>query len=216
MTVFESSVRLAILARHHAQLISSLSSLVPGLYLAVDDRKGKNKATPLDHLMDEMEHLDLSAQKSRVEFASIRLLYQLVQSDSSTAFHDTLLEITSPRPTRLHPRSSNTPVAYSLPAVLPREQLQYALKSARALSPTSFNPLTYFALLHDPNASRYERIVLGCAEDKVRHRAWEVMRKAYISTELHWAGQVCGLKSGEEEWVKSKGASVVGTIVKLR
>lgn len=216
MTVFESSVRLAILAKHHAQLISSLSGLVPGLYLAVEQRKGKDKATPLDHLTDEMAHLDLTAQRNRVEFASIRLLYQLVQSDSPASFHEALLEITSPRPTRLHPKSNTAPITYNLPTLLPRERLQHALKAARAISSTSFNPLAYFALLQDPMASKYERIILSWAEDKVRDRAWEVMRKAYISTELHWAGRVCGLKSGEEEWVKSKGASVVGTVVKLR
>lgn len=213
--MFESSVRLAILAKHHAQLISSLSGLVPGLYQAVDNGKGKGKATSLDHLTDGLGDLHISAQAGRIELASIRLLYQLVESDSEASFHNTLLEITSPPSTRLYPKSSTGQVIYCLDPLLRQDQLEYALKASRALSTASFNPLAYFALLEDSRASGYERIVLSWAEEKVRDRAWEVMRKAYISTDLRWAGRICGLEDGEE-WVKSKGASVVGTIVKLR
>lgn len=220
--VFESSVRLAILARHHGQLMSSLSGLVPGLYQAVEsgagDGKGKGKATTIDNLANEMAQLGLSITTTtrRIEFASIRLLYQLVQSDSPLAFHDTLLEIASPPPHRLYPRSSTEPITHRLPALLSRDQLKYALRASRALSPVTFDPIAYFTLLRDPNATAYERTVLGWGEDKVRDRAWDVMRKAYISTELRWAGRLCGLRDGEEEWVKAKGATVVGTVVKLR
>lgn len=217
--MFEQSVRLAILAKHQAQLISALSGLVPGLYLAVDDHKGKARASgPAsdgnENLATEMSRLGLAASDKRQEFASIRLLYHLVQSNASAAvFHDTLLELTAPPPRRLGS------AIHCNPPLLSRDHLSFAIQASRYLSAERFNPLDFFTLLQDDTrATSYERTVLGWATDKVRDRAWEVMKRAYISTELGWAGRLCGLPEagGAEEWIRRKGHVVESGKVKLR
>lgn len=212
---------MAILAKHHSQLLSSISGLVPGLYLAVGDIKGKGKAVSPDDLSTGLKKLHLDPdtlhEDHRVEFASLRLLYTLVQSESRTTFHNTLLELTVPPSQRLYPKSGDTSiVTYRLSGLLRRDQLRFALEASRALSIDTFNPLDYFALLRNPRASPYERIVLGWAREKVKERAWEVMRKAYLSTEVGWAQRLCGLEGGEEDWLTRKEARIEGTLVKLR
>jgi hypothetical protein len=82
--VFESSARIAILAKHIPQLNSSLSGLVLGLYHAVDDRKGKSKATPVDDLVGNMVDLSVQTEDYRAQFASILLLLQFPLYSTST------------------------------------------------------------------------------------------------------------------------------------
>jgi hypothetical protein len=111
-TVFESSARLAILAKHTSQLMSSISGLVPGLYQAVDDRKGKGKAkaSAVDDIPASLEEISLDQNEvsdERVQFASILLLLQLVQSENPAAFHSILTILTSPIVVRLHPKPSS-------------------------------------------------------------------------------------------------------------
>ena len=214
--VFESSARIAILAKHIPQLNSSLSGLVPGLYHAVDDRKGKSKATPVDDLVGDIVDLSVHKEDNRVQFASILLLLQLVQSEPSTSnFHSTLLHLTSPPPTRLYSKfTPDPPTTRQDHPLLSLSSLSYAVQASRALSVERFNPMRYFQLLNDDSASTYERIVLGWAEDRVRERAWEVMKKAYMSMKLDWATQWVGEEG--EEWVEKRGGTLVDGVVKLR
>jgi len=214
--VFESSARIAILAKHIPQLNSSLSGLVPGLYHAVDDRKGKGKATPVDDLAGDMEHLSVHKEDHRVQFASIQLLLQLVQSQPSTSnFHSTLLQLTSPPPTRLHSKfTSHSPTIRRDRPLLSLSSLSYAVTASRALSIERSNLMRYFQLLNDKSVSSYERIVLGWAQDRVRDRAWEVMKKAYMSMRLDWATQWVGEEG--EGWVEKRGGTLVDGVVKLR
>lgn len=210
--MFETSVRLTVLANHHGQLMSSLSGLVPGLYLAVDEIKGKRKADPTRDLVDRMDDLGLSA---RVEFASILLLYHLSQATTISSFLTSLQEITDPPVQRLHPKFRQT-VSFTTRPLLRRDQLSYAVRASQALSSDRFDPIGYFRLLEDTTASAYERIVLSWAEERVRDRAWEVLRRAYISTEMRWAERVCGLATTREGWLVEKGAKLEGTVVRLR
>ena len=214
--VFESSARIAILAKHIPQLNSSLSGLVPGLYHAVDDRKGKSKATPVDDLVGTIVDLSAHREDSRVQFASILLLLQLVQGESSTSnIHSTLLRLTSPPPTRLYSKfTSDPPTTRRDQPLLPLSSLSYAVQASRTLSTERFNPMRYFQLLDDDSVSTYERIVLSWAQDRVRERAWEVMKKAYMSMKLDWAVQ--WMSEEGEGWVGKRGGTLVDGVVKLR
>lgn len=190
---------------------------MPGLYHAVDGRKGKSKATPVDDLVGNM--VDLSVQNrenNRAQFASILLILQLVQSEPSTSnFHSTLLQLTSPTPTRLYAKfASDPPTTRQDQPLISLSSLSYAVQASRALSIERFNPMRYFQLLNDDSVSSYERIVLGWAEDRVRDRAWEVMKKAYMSMKLDWATQWTGEEG--EGWVEKRGGTHVDGAVKLR
>ena len=219
--VFESSARLAILAKHTSQLMSSLGGLVPGLYHAVNDTgksKGKAKATAVDDLVGSLSDLTVgnASKDNRAQFASILLLLQLVQSESSStsAFHSTLLQLTSPPPTRLHPKFDSTPTTRQTRSLLPLASLSFALEASRALSFERFDPIKYFILLEDERGSSYERIVLSWAEGNVRDRAWEVTKRAYISMRLDWACRWTGEEG--DGWVAKKGATCVDGVVRLR
>lgn len=189
---------------------------MPGLYHAVDDRKGKSKATPVDDLVGDMADLSVQTEDHRTQFASILLLLQLVQSGPSTSnFHSTLLQLTSPPPTRLYSKfTSDPPTTRRDRPLLPLSSLSYAIQVSRALSVERFNPIRYFQLLNDKSVSSYERIVLGWARDRVRDRAWEVMKKAYMSMKLDWATQWTGEEG--EGWVEKRGGTHVDGVVKLR
>jgi hypothetical protein len=214
--VFESSARIAILAKHIPQLNSSLSGMVPGLYHAVNDRKGKSKATPVDDLVGNIADLSVHTEDHRVQFASILLLLQLVQSEPSTStFHSTLLQLTSPPPSRLYSKfTSDPPPTRQGHPLLPLSSLSYAVNASRALSIERFNPMRYFKLLNDESVSSYERIVLGWAQERVRDRAWEVMKKAYMSMKLDWASQ--WMSEEGAGWVDKRGGTLVDGVVKLR
>lgn len=199
--------------------MSSLSGLVPGLYHAVDDTdklKGKAKATAIDDLVGSLSDLAVEdCHDNRAEFASILLLLQLVQSESSTsAFHSTLLQLTSPPPTRLHPKFECTPTTRQTRSLLSLTSLSYALEASQALSVERFDPIKYFMLLEAERGSSYERIVLSWAEGRVRDRAWEVMKRAYISMGLDWACRWTGEEG--DKWVVKKGGTCVDGVLKFR
>ena len=193
---------------------------MPGLYHAVDDTgksKGKAKATAVDDLVESLSDLAVEdCQDNRAQFASILLLLQLVQSESSStsAFHSTLLQLTSPPPTRLHPKFENTLTTRRTRSLLSLTSLSYALEASRAISVECFDPIKYFKLVTDGRASSYERIVLSWAEGHVRDRAWEVMKRAYISMGLDWACRWTGEEG--DGWVVKKGATCVDGVVRLR
>jgi hypothetical protein len=214
--VFESSARIAVLAKHIPQLNSSLSGLVPGLYHAVQDRKGKSKATPVDDLVGNMADLSVHTEDHRVQSASILLLLQLVQSEPSTSnFHYTLLQLTSPPPTRLYSKfTSHPPSTRQDHPLLSLSSLSYAVQASQALSIERFLPMRYFQLLNDDAVSSYERLVLSWARERVRDRSWEVMKKAYMSMTLDWAVQ--WMNEEGEGWVEQRGGKHVDGVVKLR
>jgi hypothetical protein len=199
--------------------MSSLSGLVPGLYHAVDDvkaeSKGKGRATAVDDLVSTMETLSAGCD-NRVQFASILLLLQLVQTETASNFHSTLLQLTSPPSTSLHPKLSDPPsrITRRTRPLVPASSLSYAISASRALSLEQFDPTRYFRLLDQASVSPYERIVLSWAEERVRDRAWEVMKKAYMSMGLEWASRWIGEEGSE--WISKRGARCEGGLVKLR
>jgi hypothetical protein len=204
--------------------MSSISGLVPGLYQAVDDRKGKGKAraSAVDDIATSLEEIALDegmATDQRVQFASILLLLQLVQSENPAAFHSTLTSLTSPIVVRLHPKLSSNSRSPERTGrgdrpLLSVPDLSFANQASRAISVERFDPLAYFALLRDERVSSYERTVLGWAEGRVRNRAWEMMKRAYISTGLDWANRLLGEEG--EDWVSQRGTTCVDGLVKMR
>jgi len=101
--------------------------------------------------------------------------------------------------------------------LLKRFDLEYAIQAARALAPETFNPLAYSRLLSDPKISRYERIVLSWAKDRVRERVWTCTQKAYLEMGLNWVEQLTGLPDQEVEgWIKSHGGRIEGGKAKMR
>lgn len=74
--------------------------------------------------------------------------------------------------------------------------------------------MRYFQLLSDESVTTYERIVLGWAQDRVQDRAWEIMKKAYMSMKLDWACRWTG--EDGNEWVDKRGGNCVDGIVKLK
>lgn len=226
--VFESSARLALLARSMPQLVSSLNGLVPGLYTAVGDARsdrGMARHSPSpDTVADSLGRLRLAADgDNRATFASLLLLYHLIQSDSRQQYHSLLLDLSS-SPTRRSLRrpfdqtvirsSESSKVSQSF---VTRTQLGFVIKAAGSLAIESFNPLLYSNLLHDTTASPYERHVLSWAQDSVRERTWALIRKAYLSTDLAWAGRLLGYAQSEIEHASwEKGIKVEDGRLKLR
>jgi hypothetical protein len=217
--VFESSARLSVLTSNSAQLLSSLSGLVPGLYTAVD--KGKSKAPPRA-LEDRIQTLELEDRKDcRIEMVSLLLLFHLCHTDSHSAYFSTLVELTQPTtrilrtPFRAAPpqRAPSTPEPFAQVA-----QVDLAIRTARYLAEETFNPLAYFVLLDDDSTvGAYERVVISWAKDKVRERAWGIMAKAYLSCPLGRAARVIGeSEEGTEKFAISRGKVLAGGSVKMR
>ena len=210
----------------------------------MDDLKGKGKLqSGVAELEDGLAGLalgdsasigapPLSLVQRRREFASILLLYHLAHGNSRRTFLSTLTSLTSGQ--SLHLRStfdvpleptptsgSTTRLDQTSPSAAPpfatTESLSYAIKVARALSDETFNPFAYFALRSEPTATTYERAVVAWAEVRVRDKALEIMRKAYISCDLQWAAKWVGLAESEAgEWHRSKGLKVDSGRVVLR
>lgn len=234
-SVFESSARMAILAGNRAQVVSSLSGLVPGLYRAYDSVKGKGKARQVenDHLtledglngvVRDIASFDLRSEADhRSIFASMLLLYHLVTSQSTRAFHDLFSDLTSGhRHTIRGPPSDPTrydrpPIHHSTGPFLPLSSLSYAPRAARALSKDRFSPLAYFTLLADGTASPYERIILSWIKESVRDRVWEVVSRGYLEVSVDWGGQLLGLEEeAVRRLVKNKGKKVDSGGIKMR
>ncbi|WWC60429.1 uncharacterized protein I303_103001 [Kwoniella dejecticola CBS 10117] len=227
--VFETSAQFAILANNRPQLISSLSGLVPGLYNALDDRKGKAtaKAKASDStVIEDLNKLSINDQQDRrKEVTSLFLLYQLVILGEKE-FWSSYFELTSPcrRKTLRQPfDGTHTFLSHDRnesqggidePFIDSRD-VQLAVSIARSISPHSFDPIRCFRLLE--RATTYERAILAWGEYKIRERAWELLKKAYMSTGIGWAGRMLGVQEDEVgKWVMGKEARVDQGIIKLR
>lgn len=241
--MFESSARLAILAKHMPQLLSSLSGLVPGLYRAVDqDRKGKAKASTAiretSNMISLMVGLALDAPSqptssriadSRAEFARLLLLFHLVQNGQA-AFFETYLDLTLSRSISLRSpladistdeqtpqRRSEATRTPADPSFLKAAELYLPLQVARLISLERFSPIGFFALLRDRRISPCERAILSWASESVRERAWVVLKKGYMEVSVEWAGRWLGLMGDElREWVEKQGCRIDGDRIKLR
>lgn len=207
------------MARNTAQLISAVSGLVPGLYLALDE-KGKVRAdrSDINRLTDSVGQLSVSDR--RREFASILLLFQLAHVGSRQAYHTTFTELTQPTSLRLR-CGQLTEISVVSPPRKPfiaAHELVYAAWAARSLAEETFDPVSFFRLISDPKrGTAYERAVLSWAEKSVRDRAWKVLSKAYMSCDRMWAGRWCGREGAAvDEWITEHGGRVEGAIIKLR
>ncbi|WVQ78895.1 hypothetical protein IAT38_000986 [Cryptococcus sp. DSM 104549] len=238
--VFESSARFAILAQNRPQLLSALSGLVPGLYQALAVSSPALKGGSVDKVADELASLDISKTGSdtRAESTSLLLLYHLVCS-GRTAYQELLWDLTAPRKGKLRARTATANGEETSDGrdedgggFVDAEDLGFVLRAAQVLAEETFSPIAYFALISPspypsptndapPRGSPYERALLAWAARDVRLRSWNVLRKAYLSVSLEWAGQALGLDGSEVEgWMGEHagtgGGMVEGGMVKLR
>ncbi|WRT65807.1 uncharacterized protein IL334_002756 [Kwoniella shivajii] len=242
--VFESSAQFSILANNKPQLISSLSGLVPGLYQALDShRDGKGKSNIRIATKDEdvaadrvrnMNNEGRSSEDRRKEFARLFLLYQLINLGEK-AFWSSYLALTHPRKKNLrrpldetglengstHPCQNGTSATSSgPPSMSPKPfinpcDLSLVISIARSVSPHALDSVKYFSLRK--GATTYEKAILSWEEDKIRERAWDILRKAYITTRHEWAGSFLGIiEEDVGDWVRGKGMKVEEGIIKLR
>nr|XP_019001813.1 uncharacterized protein I203_05520 [Kwoniella mangroviensis CBS 8507]OCF65274.1 hypothetical protein I203_05520 [Kwoniella mangroviensis CBS 8507] len=101
------------------------------------------------------------------------------------------------------------------PFVAP-SSIALAVNIARIISPDQFDPIRYFQLFNT-QTTEYEKVILSWGEDRIRQRAWEVLKKAYMACSIEWAVKFLGLNEGEvERWVEERGGKVEGGLVKLR
>lgn len=136
---------------------------------------------------------------------------------------------TSTASTRIPPPGANTPfISPTSPS------LHFAQAAARALAPETFNPVAFAALVAGPTSSTVaetksetkpekpetealDRALLAWASPSVRERAGALLRKAYLSVGVGWAGAVLGLsETGTEMWAMAEGVAVREGVVKLR
>ncbi|KAL1410762.1 hypothetical protein Q8F55_001704 [Vanrija albida] len=241
--VFETSVQYAVHARNAPQLLSALSGLVPGLYLAVDAEKARlasesdGESTPngvyttapgtpaavgTPNVLDRSPPLSPPAPhpNNRTHFASLLLLYHLVHS-SREVFHATYVSLALPPRRRPH----------AAPFVEPA-QLEFARTAAKAMAPETFDPLLFSRLVGghadrnlggaDEPADALERALLAWASPKVRATAGAMLKRAYTGTSVDWAAKVLCMEGsrgarGVDLWAMANGVMVDdGVWIKLR
>ncbi|TYJ55569.1 hypothetical protein B9479_003719 [Cryptococcus floricola] len=223
--VFESSAKFALLAQNKAQLLSSLSGLVPGLYQAHDNLP--TSSSPDNTLSKQLNALTLTPRDGRTEFTVILLIFHLV-TRGHVAFNELYAELT--RAPRLEGGAGEKK------GFVAEEELGYVRLAARVMAEETFDSVTFFRLLSPlastspipssvapegrrlPESTSYQRILLSRASPAIRDRAWERLKKAYMSVGVDWAGKILGLELGGEveQWVEEKGGRVEGGKVVLR
>ncbi|WVQ64989.1 uncharacterized protein L199_003159 [Kwoniella botswanensis] len=243
--VFQSSARFSILANNRPQLISSLSGLVPGLHNALDEQKGQREVDHTSRskfhaqsgadLTQQLKDLNIHQEEKkerRKEFVILFLLYQLVIIGENE-FWSNYQQLTQPlekkRLRRHFDDISNTSTTNDSqiqdqskrnnttesPFISP-SSITLAVNIARTISPDRFDPIRYFQITNT-RTTEYEKVILSWGEDKIRQRAWEELRKAYMTCSIGWAGKFLGLDEGEvERWVDERGGKVEGGMVRLR
>lgn len=225
----EQSTQTALLAHNTPQIISSLSGLIPGLYTAVDNLPSIPNTDTLDGLTGKLSNLQLesrprTASDNRDLYISLLLLYHLCSSNSPTMYYSTLIDLTRPRApnlrrpfadlTNIPPTSHTTPKPFLHPL---SECLRLPRRLHHILSGDRFDPISFWRILREKGISESEREIISWASEKVRERAWEVMRRAYLEVRVDWAGEWLGLSEGEVgKYVKEKGMKVDNDRIKLR
>lgn len=235
----ESSALLALYARTPTQLLSSLSPLVHTLYTSADICRSSAiaKQTPvgLTASFSELKLLPPAPDipDNRGLYASLLLLYHLCHSGSITAYTAALGELTRPKRTIFRaPFADSTSGSSGTNGSQPTEKpklpprpflhpldpsLRLARRLAQILSAERFDPVAYWGILADPKTSSAEGAMISWGTDRVRERAWEVMKRAYLEVRMEWAGEWLGLEEGEVgEWAEGKGAQVKDGRIKLR
>jgi len=199
------------MAHNAPQLLSALSRLVPGVYTVKSSTKGG-----LDGLADKLAGLEVA--DNTAEFTSLLLLFHLAHSDSRSAFHSTLIELTAPHKRPLQsPFDNDPPCSPPAEPFLTRSALTYALRASRALAPDTFSPIEYFSLLTDPSASVYERMLLSWAEGRVRDRVLEIVQRAYRNIGMNWTGRLTGQSEEDAHaWVEMRPADAKASDGKSR
>ncbi len=228
--VYETSSLYALQASNHAQFISSISVLVPQLYVAADHQLVQDAVTLTENAIAKLSISKNGTSTSqptdsRCHFASLLLLYQLCHLDNPEQFLAFYYDWTSPsRPfKRRKPRDEICITAHNqdtathgdiAPFALPTNpNIRLAMSAYHALA--SISPIAYAKCQEQSGVTEYQRILLEWGAIKLRDKEWEVMKKAYLSVTVEWAGRLLLLpgslpeqKSSLDDWSDDKSQRV--------
>jgi hypothetical protein len=193
---------LSIRAENHPQLISSLSVLVPGIYLK------STAAKPADeNLETQVKALSIAskAKPSRIQsadnrayYTSLLLIYHIAHRDSPVDFWTDYFKLTRP--------SGKKPDRRSPFVQADHPDIRLALEVYRAITQPS--PLTYYRILRS-DLKPDQKVVIGYALPKMRERTWGMMRSGWaMGMTVDFAGDLLGYEvvpsadvcEVEDEW----------------
>jgi hypothetical protein len=200
--VYELSSVLSIRAENHPQLISSLSVLVPGIYLKAATSKPAD-----ENLEAQVQALSIASKAkpprmesndNRAYYTSLLLIYQIAHRDSPVDFWTDYFKLT--RPSGKKPNHQPPFVTADHP------NLRLALDVYRAIIQPS--PLTYYRILRS-DLKPDQKVVIGFALPKMRERTWGMMRSGWaMGMKVDFAGSLLGYEIAlsadaskvEDEW----------------
>jgi hypothetical protein len=233
--VYETSALYALQASNHAQFVSSISVLVPSLYLA------ESSTTPPEEALSKLSLGDVHTTSEthtrtdrRSHFASLMLLYQicyLADPGQFLAFYDdwtTTRKFGRRKDMRRHAGEDGSSTDSFVEARSPHIRL--AFSAYRALRQTS--PIAYRRCRSQATVTTHQRIVLDWGAIKLRETMWKIMRKAYLSCTIGFAGRLLLLRDVDDEetidewedpsvgkvkqWCIDRGARVDGGVIHMK
>jgi hypothetical protein len=200
--VYELSSVLSIRAENHPQLISSLSVLVPGIYLKAATSKPGD-----ENLEAQVQALSIASKakpqrnestENRAYYTSLLLIYHIAHRDSPVDFWTDYFKLT--RPSGKKPNRRSPFVQADHP------DIRLALEVYRAITQPS--PLTYYRILRS-DLKPDQKVGIGFALPKMRERTWGMMRSGWaMGMKVDFAGDLLGYEvvpsadvcEVEDEW----------------
>lgn len=200
--VYELSSVLSIRAENHPQLISSLSVLVPGIYLKAATSKPGD-----ENLEAQVQALSIASKakpqrnestENRAYYTSLLLIYHIAHRDSPVDFWTDYFKLT--RPSGKKPNRRSPFVQADHP------DIRLALEVYRAITQPS--PLTYYRISRS-DLKPDQKVVIGYALPKMRERTWGMMRSGWaMGMTVDFAGDLLGYEvvpsadvcEVEDEW----------------
>ncbi|CED82251.1 SAC3/GANP/Nin1/mts3/eIF-3 p25 [Phaffia rhodozyma] len=195
--VYETSARLALLITDHAQLVSSLSKLIPDLYLASKPAHST-------------ENLDTDGRSLYVQ---IYLIYQLSYLRSPPAFLSILRSFPSKFKQSLEPNTLQLPLRiWSLSNSSSYRRL-FSLFNSRSLSPEQTS-LSDEKQIRSSNLDILIQRTLDLGLLQWREGAWAILRTAYKECPETFIKDALGFRTDVEietvrEWLKARGVKEI-------
>jgi hypothetical protein len=200
--VYELSSVLSIRAENHPQLISSLSVLVPGIYLKSTASKPAD-----ENLESQVKALSIASKAkppktestdNRAYYTSLLLIYHIAHRDSPVDFWTDYFKLTRP--------SGKKPSRRSPFVQAEHPDIRLALDVYRAIIQPS--PLAYYRILRS-DLKADQKVGIGFALPKMRERTWGMMRSGWaMGMKVDFAGSLLGYEIAlsadaskvEDEW----------------
>jgi hypothetical protein len=200
--VYEFSSVLSIRAENHPQLISSLSVLVPGIYLKAATSKPGD-----ENLEAQVQALSIASKakpqrnestENRAYYTSLLLIYHIAHRDSPVDFWTDYFKLTRP--------SGKKPSRRSPFVQAEHPDIRLALDVYRAIIQPS--PLAYYRILRS-DLKADQKVGIGFALPKMRERTWGMMRSGWaMGMKVDFAGDLLGYEvvpsadvcEVEDEW----------------